>query len=158
MTQTVLHLQELARQVRGSTLQALDLAEESWLTWTPAGTSNHILWHAGHALWVQDALCIRPLTGATELPCGWGEIFGSGSRPAESTIAWPSRQEVRHRLRVQLERILNLLEEHAERVNVVEPNPPNGWSLMRKIIHGLHDEARHNGEMYLLYKLRQQAG
>lgn len=154
-----IHLQELARQVRGSTLQALDLAEESWLTWSPPGTSNHILWHAGHALWVQDVLCIRPLAGLTELPPGWADVFGSGSRPFNSATNWPSRKTIRKKLEAQLERILSLMDDYATRIACLEPNPPNGWSLTRGIIHGLHDEARHDGEMYLLLKLcrsRQQ--
>ncbi len=150
---SIIHLQELARQVRDSTLQALGRAEESWLLWSPPGTDNHILWHAGHALWVQDILCIRPLSGATELPDGWSEVFGSGSKPAQSATTWPSRQEVRQRLEAQLERILKLLDEHAERVHRLEPNSPNGWGLTRGIIHGWHDEAKHNGEMNLLAKL-----
>ena len=33
---------ELARQVRGDTLQVLDAAQADWLTWSPKGTSNHI--------------------------------------------------------------------------------------------------------------------
>ena len=86
-----IHLQELARQVRGNTLQFLAAVPEAWLTWAPEGTSNHILWHAGHALWVQDVLCIQPLTGSgSELPAGWDETFGSDCRPVRTTTDWPS--------------------------------------------------------------------
>ena len=46
-------LQELAREVRQGTLQILAATQAAWLTWAPPHTSNHILWHAGHALWLQ---------------------------------------------------------------------------------------------------------
>ena len=43
-------LAEMARQVRGDTLRLLAAAPEASLLFAPPGTSNHILWHAGHAL------------------------------------------------------------------------------------------------------------
>ncbi len=51
-------LQELAAQVRRDTLQILDVTQPTWLTYAPPGTSNHILWHAGHALWLQNVLTL----------------------------------------------------------------------------------------------------
>ena len=64
-------LQEFAREVRQDTLKILAATDNSWNTWAPDGTSNHILWHAGHAGWLQDLMCIEPLTGKSELPEGW---------------------------------------------------------------------------------------
>ena len=92
---------ELARQVRRKTLQLLEVPDRSWLTWAPPGTSNHILWHAGHALWLQDVLTIEPLTGRNELQPGFVEKFGQDSRPAAVT-AWPDVAEVRSHLEKQL--------------------------------------------------------
>jgi hypothetical protein len=138
-------------QVRSSTLELL--AAEAYLTWAPEGTSNHILWHAGHALWLQDALAVRPLTGATELPKGWAETFGSRCRPARSTTQWPQRTDVRDLLQAQLDRLLELFNSHADRLARVDPNTLSGWDFTRGVIHGLHDEARNQGEMYLLLKL-----
>ena len=34
-----------------------------------------------------------------------------------------------------------------------QPLRLRGW-----LLHGLHDEAKHSGEMYLLWKLREMAG
>ena len=76
-------LSELATQVRTITLRQLEVSEGSILTWAPRGTSNHILWHAGHALWVADVLTIEPITGRGELPNGWAESFGEASRPSK---------------------------------------------------------------------------
>jgi len=147
-------LAELARQVRHSTLQLLHVPDKNWLTWSPPGTSNHILWHAGHALWLHDALTLRPLTGRSELPCEWAKIFGQNSTPA-STANWPDESEVRTGLETQLRRVLELLAKHAETiVNSANEVPPSGgWPLLAGMIHGWHDEARHQGEMYLLQKL-----
>jgi DinB superfamily len=148
-------LAELAIQVREGTLQLLHVPEPEWLTWAPPGTSNHLLWHAGHALWVQDALSIRPLTGQSELPRGWAERFGQDCRPVRSTTDWPDEAEVRQLLEAQLRRILDLLAESAETiaVNAHELLPGSGWPLVPGMIHAWHDEARHQGEMYLLHKL-----
>ncbi|MGB6044630.1 MAG: DinB family protein [Pirellulales bacterium] len=142
------YLKELARQVRESTLQRLDEARPAWLTWAPDGTSNHILWHAGHAVWLQDVLCLEPLTGKNNLPAGWAEMFGSRCRPVAETIEWPSVHEVRTRLTEQLEDIYAAL----DAAGLTDNDVPE---LGGRIIHGLHDEARHQGEMYLLLKLCQ---
>jgi hypothetical protein len=112
------------------------------------------LWHAGHALWLQDILTIRPLTGHSELPRGWSTQFGQNSRP-ELHSAWPTLAEVRVLLENQLSQIETLLSEHAE-IILTTPHaipPSGGWPLVPGMIHGWHDEARHQGEMYLLYKL-----
>jgi len=148
-------LLELARQVRGKTLEMLRATPEPWLTWAPPGTSNHILWHAGHALWAQDVLCIEPLTVHSELPAGWADTFGQHCRPVATTTEWPRAPEVDGHLEAQLERILKLLAEHAERiVNCGQDvSPICGWPLLAGMIHAWHDEARHQGEMHLLQKL-----
>lgn len=148
------HIQELAREVRGNTVRILAAARESWLTWSPSGTANHMLWHAGHALWLQDLMCVEPLSGVSDLPDGWADMFGMNTRPATATREWPSRSEVILLLQAQLRRMLDLL-------NDVSPEQLAGpvatlggsRSLSGWIIHGLHDEAKHSGEMYLLWKL-----
>lgn len=147
-------LSELARQVRGCTLQLLQPADATCLTWTPPGTSNHILWHAGHALWVQDVLTVQPLTALSELPRGWSAKFGQDSRPA-SIKDWPNASEVRGQLEMQLSRVLELFPKHAETIASHANRTPagGGWPLLAGILHGWHDEARHQGEMYLLQKL-----
>jgi DinB superfamily len=147
------HLIELARQIRGDTLRLLAAPKEEWLTWAPPGTSNHILWHAGHALWVGDVLILEPITGQSELPLDWADAFGMECRPVNLTRDWPSRAAIQERLTQQLARIEQLLADLPEdRLN--NPRPVLGSrSLLSSIIHGLHDEAKHQGEMYLLLKL-----
>ncbi len=147
-------LQELAGQVRRDTLQILDVAQATWLTYAPPGTSNHILWHAGHALWLQDVLCVRLLAGCGELPAGWAEKFGMECRPLSETIDWPSRDELRELLQGQLRRVLKLLSAAGDERLAETADPHRGTATISdRIIHGWHDEAKHSGEMYLILKL-----
>ncbi len=153
-------LQQLARDVRGKTLQLLDAAHPQELLWTPPGTANHILWHAGHALWLQDVLCLRLLTGRPSLPGNWEAFFAAGSHPQKPPGPWPSRDEVRYELAGQLTRLLEALEALTwQQLDARAPfaRAESSRTLRQAIVHGLHDEAIHQGEMYLLLKL-QRAG
>jgi len=76
--------------------------------------------------------------------------------PVAKTRDWPERAELVRHLHTQLDCMLALLSEHADRLSHIGPNSDDRWNLTRGVIHGLHDEARHQGEMYLLMKLRQQ--
>lgn len=146
-------LQELARQVRERTLQVFRAAPEGALLWAPPGTQNHILWHAGHAVWLMDVLGIALLAGQRSLPRSWDQTFGMRCRPPAQTTHWPDRTQIEQHLQEQLLHYLHLLEQ----------TPPQRWqlpsdptharhSLMGQLLHGLHDEACHSGEMYLLLK------
>jgi hypothetical protein len=144
---------ELARQVRSSTIRVFDAAPAECLTWTPAATSNHILWHAGHAVWLMDLMGVELLAGRSELPEGWAAMFGQDSQPRAIT-KWPSHEEVRTRLVAQLSRLQQLFETASDATLLQRPtNSLGDGHVLGWILHGLHDEARHNGEMYLLWKL-----
>jgi len=158
MSSDATHLIELARQVRGDTLRLLAAPPDDWLTWAPPGTSNHVLWHCGHALWLGDVLIIEPITGRSEQPAGWAETFGMDCRPVSQTRDWPSRATIRQLLAQQLTRIEQLLTELSpERLTDVRP-ALGRRTLLSSIVHALHDEAKHQGEMYLLLKLRKARG
>jgi hypothetical protein len=155
---TTLALQELVRQVRTDTRRLLAAAQPTWLTWAPPGTSNHILWHAGHALWLGDVLAVQLLTGQSELPDEWAEMFGMNCSPVKARKTWPPRQEVDARLAEQLQRLLHLLENADEKKLWQPVRADRSDTVAGRIIHGLHDEAKHQGEMYLLLKMcRAQA-
>ncbi len=146
-------LQELARQVRERTVQILSATPDQALLWSPPGTQNHILWHAGHAVWLMDVLGIALLTGRSELPAGWVETFGMNCRPPSLTAHWPSRKELLNLLRNQLTRYLAVLQAFPEdRLELPDDPSLARRSLAGRLLHGLHDEACHSGEMYLLLK------
>ena len=149
-------LKELARQVRSSTIRVLDAMPTEGLNWVPDGTSNHVLWHAGHALWVMDLMGVELLSGSSELPDGWAAMFGQDSQP-KAISKWPSREEVRERLVAQLVRLQELFERTSDAALRQPPtNSLGSGEALGWILHGLHDEAKHNGEMYLLWKLYQK--
>jgi len=154
-------LLELARQVRSDTLRLLGAAPKDWLLFAPPGTSNHVIWHAGHALWLQDVLFIEPATGASELPAGWAESFGMDCRPVKETDArrlWPTFSEIDQRLKAQLVRMIQLVDELPTAILAADAPPIRGSrNLLSAAIHAWHDEAKHQGEMYLLLKQRKAA-
>jgi hypothetical protein len=147
-------LMTLANEVRGKTLRLLGGVSDTAARYT-AGLSNSILWHAGHALMLGEHLCILPATGGTpQYPQGWFEMFGWQSRPATvPASAWPALAEVDDWLREQLERLRTLIEALSdERLDTVVDAARNR-TLRFSILHGLHDEADHQGEIHLLKKL-----
>jgi hypothetical protein len=76
-------------------------------------------------------------------------------QPVAETHDWPERAELLHDLHMQLDRMLALFGEHASRLKKIGLNHDGHWDLTRGVIHGLHDEARRQGEMYLLMKMQQ---
>ncbi len=153
-------LQALARDVRAKTVRLLDEAEPRELLWTPPGLGNHILWNAGHAVWVQDILCIEAITGRSELPPGWADTFSMHSRPAERTTGWPSREEVRAQLVAQAPRIIAVIA-GCTRADLAGPPRTSKLGNDRRlgdwVVHASHDEANHQGEMYLLLKMLRKS-
>lgn len=143
-------LQEMVRQFRGFTIQLLAVDNPEMCLWAPAGTSNHMIWHAGHALWVQDLLCVTPLTGTSELSAEWAGQFGQHCDPVGSQKKWPDAKRLQGLLNAQQERLIELIGDMDASQLVVNTDDPK--DLVGGIIHGLHDEARHHGEMYLLMK------
>lgn len=144
-------LQEMVRQIRGFTRSLLGATNPDWLQFAPAGTSNHVLWHAGHVIWVQDRLCITRLVGQSELPSTWAAQFGMDCEPVATQKAWPSLEEIQELLESQQARLIELIESMTTDQLIIRPD--DNRDLVGGIIHGLHDEAKHHGEMYLLHKL-----
>jgi hypothetical protein len=83
------------------------------------------------------------------LPDGWFETFGWDSQP-RTTTDWPDISEVVAELRGQWPRltaaISTLLPEQLNQLL----GPPHDATLL---VHALHDEANHQGEMWLLRKM-----
>lgn len=149
----------LANEVRGKTLRLLaDVADDqARFTGTPA-LNNSILWHAGHSLWVVEQLAVAPATDRPAVyPPGWFEAFAAKSTPA-TVAAWPTLAEVTAALTDQLARLTAALgmlrQERLDQVIDVARNR----TLRYSILHGLHDEAGHQGEIYLLKKMWARRG
>ena len=148
-------LMTLASEVRGKTLRLLEGVDADAARFTPAGLNNTILWHGGHALMLVEHLCIIPAAGGLpRYPAGWFEMFGWQSRPAAvPRDAWPPLAEVVERLREQLGRLRGVIGSLTQEQLCRVTDPARSRTLRYSIVHGLHDEASHQGEIHLLRKL-----
>ena len=143
----------LANEVRGKTLRLLEGLSDQQAKFTAPGLNNSILWNAGHSMIVVEHLSVAAANGKPPAyPGDWFDKFSWTSRPATVT-QWPKVAEVEARLREQLERLVAairpLSEEQLNRI----VDPGRNRTLRFSILHGLHDEAGHQGEMYLLKKM-----
>lgn len=149
-------------EVRGKTLRLLDGVTEQAARWTPAGTHNPILWHAGHALvieeWIVQQVLQTAATPAVDLPEGWPALFNWASRPEETPPdAWPTLAAVVEQLRQQQvrlrEQLAAMTEPELARTMDLPGAGGHGKVARRQIVHAIHDEANHQGELWLLRKL-----
>lgn len=143
----------LANEVRGKTLWLLDGVTDEMARFAAPGLSNSILWHAGHALVVVEHLGVAPATGRPPaLPEDWFEKFGWDSQPRTVT-EWPGVSEVVAALRGQLPRLIAAITDLSPRQLDQVLGPPHDASLRYLVLHSLHDEANHQGELWLLRKM-----
>jgi hypothetical protein len=143
----------LAQDVRGLTLRMLDGLSESDAQFHPPGLKNTILWNAGHALVVVEHLSVAPLSDkrAAADPPGYFETFSWKSDPAKVT-SWPALAEVRGHLNNQLTRLLHLIRQ-ADTAALARVVDQQGRTVRHSVVHGLHDEAVHQGQIYLMRKM-----
>ena len=143
----------LANEVRKKTLWLLDGVTDEMAQFVAPGLANSILWHAGHALVVVEHLGVVPASGGPPvLPDGWFETFSWDSRPR--TISdWPRISEVVLHLQMQLPRLVQAIAGLSPQRLEQLHDPGSDRSLRLEILHGLHDEANHQGEIWLLRKM-----
>ena len=145
----------LLDEIRTKTLKRLEGLTDTQARWVPTGLHNSILRHAGHAYVVVEALAGRGLGFEPNYPHDWFTMFSWESKPAEvSSDRWPALAEVVARLHEQKDRLHALISEcsepHLDAPCSARPEKSNRY----EILHGLHDEACHSGEIWLLRKLQ----
>jgi hypothetical protein len=148
----------LLDEVRGGTLRALESVSLESARWAPPGLQNTILWHAGHSYFLLEWLTMKALGRTPEVPDGWYEMFSWDSRPGQVPAGrWPSVTEVVPRLQDQHRRMSRLVQDlSAEQLNQPAAGYPDR-TVRYAILHALHDEARHTGEILLLRKMQAVA-
>lgn len=147
----------LAKDVRGKTLRILEGVTDAQSRYVPPGLNNHILWHAGHVLIVVEHLSVSPATGrAPSYPPEWFDKFSWKSAPA-TVKEWPKLGEVTAKLAEQLKQLTGVIASLSEQ-QLAQPvgDPSKGRNLRWSMLHGLHDEGNHQGEMWLLKKLQSK--
>ena len=145
----------LLDEVRRKTLSELDGLSDEQARWAPEGLQNSILWHAGHCYIVVEWLTMEALGAATTCPNGWFEIFSWTSRPAKVPESrWPALKDVIRELRLQHGRMHKLLENLTEDDFDNQARNRPDVTVRHRILHALHDEACHSGEIWLLRTLQ----
>jgi hypothetical protein len=145
----------LLDEVRGKTIRLLKVIPVDDARWAPPGLQNTIVWHAGHAYILLECLTMPALGRTPKVPDGWFEMFSWESRPERVPAdGWPSLAEVIAHLESQYKRMRLLLsklnDEKLKRPSIRRPTE----TVRRAILHALHDEACHCGEIHLLRKMR----
>jgi hypothetical protein len=148
----------LLDEVRGKTLRIFEAVPEESARWAPPGLQNHVLWHAGHSVVVVEFLTLGALGSTPQVPAGWFAMFSWESRPGQVPAdRWPKLAEVVSELRAQHGRLRRLIGGLTE-AQLDRPAVGNSARTVRSsIVHGLHDEACHCGEAYLLLKMQVPA-
>jgi len=144
----------LLDEVRGKTLRLLQGVGEKEARWSPPGLHNHILWHAGHSYVLVESLTMEAVGQQPQIPDGWFEIFSWRSDPARvAADRWPPLSKVVAQLTQQHLRLRQVVEGLSDE-QLSSPMLGNRNRTVRyAILHGLHDEACHSGEIWLLRKL-----
>jgi hypothetical protein len=144
----------LLDEVRDRTLRLLQGVTDEESRWTPPTLQNHVVWHAGHSYVLVESLAMEATGGQPQIPDGWVEMFSSKSDPARLAPGrWPLLEEVVAQLAGQHVRLRQMIEKLSEE-RLSSPIPGKGNRSVRyAILHGLHDEACHSGEIWLLRKL-----
>jgi hypothetical protein len=145
----------LLDEVRGRTLRFLQGVTAEQARWAPPGLQNSILWHAGHCYILAEHLTMGPLGLPPRVPEGWFDAFGWGSRPAlVPEDRWPTLEDVADRLADQHRRLRRVIGGLTAGQLAGETAGDPGRTVRWSIVHGLHDEACHGGEILLLRKLQ----
>ena len=138
----------LLDEVRHKTRSLLAGVTEQQSRWAPHGLQNTILWHAGHAYAVTEWLIMPALGRSPQAPQGWWELFGWDSRPADvPDDRWPRLPEILEQLDRQHLRLREILAAlSSEQLTAPAPEEPDKPTRYF-IVHALHDEACHAGEI-----------
>jgi hypothetical protein len=144
----------LLDDVRGKTLAVLEGLDDLHARWAPPNLQNSCLWHGGHAYVVTEFLTMKALGREPLMPGGWLKMFSWESNPAHvPPESWPPLAEVVSALREQHHRLREVIGSlRPDQLDAPEPGNP-ARTVRYAITHGLHDEARHSGEISLLRKL-----
>ncbi len=143
-------------EVRRKTLMLLEGVTPHQARWAPPGLVNSILWHAGHSYVVVEVLCMQALGREPQLPDGWFDMFSWASRPAQvAADRWPLLPEVAIQLRKQHARLRSLFSSLSDEQLTARPAGRRDRTVRYYIVHALHDEACHSGEIWLLRKMQR---
>lgn len=146
----------LCDEVRQRTLSLLQGVDDAAARWAPPGLNNSLLWHGGHCYILAEWLALAALGHQPQAPAGWFELFGWNSRPQHvPPSAWPPLADVYRALAAQYARLRAALADASQQqlASVPPQRTAAGRPARYYVVHALHDEACHSGEMWLLRKM-----
>jgi len=148
----------LLNEVRGKTLRLLDGVSEKEARRSPRWLQNHIVWHAGHCYVLVESLAMEAIGQQPQIPNGWFEMFSWKSNPGQvAPDQWPTLVQVVSHLADQHRRLRQAIEPLTEgQLSSMAPGD-SGRPVRYAIVHGLHDEACHSGEIWLLRKMMRSS-
>jgi DinB superfamily len=145
----------LLDEVRGKTIRVLESVPAGDSRWAPPGLQNTILWHAGHCYFLLEWLTMRSLKRKPRIPNEWDTLFSWESHPElVDDDHWPALADVIEQLQDQHQRIRRIISKLTDDELSQPLSSDTGRSVRYAIVHALHDEACHGGEIYLLKKMR----
>jgi len=144
----------LLDEVRGKTIRLLQGVTQEESLWTPPGISNHVLWHTGHAYVLSEWMTVKASGRQPQMPHHWFDMFSWKSEPAMVPESrWPPIAAVLQTLSKQHMRLHHAISELTEEQLAAPAQTSPNHTVRYSILHGLHDEACHGGEIWLLRKM-----
>ncbi len=144
----------LWNEVRSRTVRLLEGVSPQEARFHAPGLQNTVLWHAGHCYVVVEWIVAQALGRQPQAPPGWFELFSWQSRPEQiPPDRWPPLGEIVEHLRRQYARWQRVFQELSPRELQAPSARHPRQSVAQAIVHALHDEACHSGEIWLLRKM-----
>ncbi|MFC5469148.1 DinB family protein [Cohnella suwonensis] len=98
------------RFVRNNTIKQVSGLNEEQVHRVPPGFNNNVLWNVGHIILVHEKFAFGLIHEETNIPAYFGELFGSGTKPANWEQPVPGLDELTGLLHTQIDRIEQKIE------------------------------------------------
>ncbi|QAY67550.1 DinB family protein [Paenibacillus protaetiae] len=105
MAQSIVNTGKVLRQIVIGQIQSIS---EAQFDIQPKGFNNTIRWNAGHIIYWMDQYITLSFGLPSAIPAPYGTLFNSGTKPADWTIAPPSKEQLVDMLAEQLARLSEL--------------------------------------------------
>jgi hypothetical protein len=112
MAQSIINTGKVLRQILIGQLQSIS---ETQLDVQPEGFNNTVRWNVGHIIYWMDKYSTLAFGTSSTIPAQYETLFNSGTKPADWTLAPPSKEELIQLLVEQLSHFSELTPELLDR-------------------------------------------
>ncbi|MGG4498710.1 DinB family protein [Brevibacillus reuszeri] len=154
MSQSMIHTAVSVRQIA---LQQVQAIPEELFDVQPQAFANTIRWNVGHLVFALDYFLSLGLPFHSSLPEDYTKFFHTGTKPADWTLAPPTKAELVQYMTDQLERLAQLAPEQFEHplLSPIEMGPLRFEIVGEVVNFALVHEAMHLGTISSLAKVIQ---